>query len=125
MKNTPQRLIVEKAVKEMHDHPTADEVYELVVQSLPTISKATVYRILNALADEGAIRKVRVPGSADRYDFKLSPHSHIRCTSCGRIDDVSSLFSPDKSWISESEGYLVTGCVMSFEGICPACQNKR
>lgn len=124
MKNTPQRLIVEQTVQKMHDHPTADDVYEQVLPQLPTISKATVYRILNALDEEGVLRKIRVPGSADRFDYQLSPHSHIRCVECGRIEDVQSLFLPDSGWVSDAKGYQVLRCMMSFEGICPECLKK-
>ncbi len=125
MKNTPQRLIVERTVREMHDHPTADDVYEKVLPLLPTISKATVYRILNALEEEGALHKIRVPGSADRFDDDLTPHSHIRCVKCGRIEDVQSLFLPDTGWITDPKGFQVLRCVMSFEGVCPECLKNQ
>ena len=124
MKQTPQRMAVEQIALSIHTHPTADDVYSEVVKTLPTVSKATVYRILNALSEEGVLRKVSVHGGADRFDYITVPHSHIRCTVCGRVDDVTALFTPDTAWIRESHGYRVTGCLMSFEGVCADCQKK-
>lgn len=124
MKNTPQRLTVEKIVGECREHPTAEEVYTRAVRVLPNISVATVYRILNTMVEEGRLNRVHVSGNADRYDTVLTPHSHICCLRCGRVDNVSALFIPDKDWISDAKGYSVTGCVMTFEGVCPQCMQK-
>lgn len=125
MKNTPQRLTIEKVIAECSEHPTAEEVYANTVKHLPNISVATVYRILNNMVEEGKLNKVRVPDGADRFDKILTPHSHICCSVCNRVDNVNTLFSPDKDWISDRLGYQVTGCVMTFEGICPHCQKNR
>ena len=118
-------MIIEKIVGEGLEHPTAEEVYERTIQVMPTVSMATVYRILNALVAEGRLNKVRVPCGADRFDRILEPHSHICCVDCGRVDNVTALFTPDKDWISDRKGYRVTGCLMTFEGICPLCLEKH
>lgn len=124
MRNTPQRIAVEKIILALDFHPTAEDVYNCVKKQMPTISKATVYRILNSLAEEKKLNKVRLPGSADRFDCVLEKHSHIKCIKCGKINNVNTLFTPDKDWITDSYGYSVTDCIMSFEGICPDCTDK-
>ncbi|MDD6142906.1 MAG: transcriptional repressor, partial [bacterium] len=65
-RNTIQRSLVLEAVNRLHSHATADEVYEEIIQEYPTISKATVYRNLNLLSEMGEIRRLEIPGSADR-----------------------------------------------------------
>ena len=52
-RNTIQRQLVLSAVRQLQNHPTADEVYQKVQKSCPTISRATVYRNLKLLAEEG------------------------------------------------------------------------
>ena len=54
-RNTIQRALVLEAVKTLHCHATADEVYEEIIKEHPTISKATVYRNLNLLSEMGEI----------------------------------------------------------------------
>jgi len=46
-----QRVAVAKYALTTHDHPSADEVWERVRRTLPTISRATVYNTLNLFAD--------------------------------------------------------------------------
>ena len=45
----------------MRRHVAANEVYEFIKEAYPTIGKGTVYRNLDILVEEGALRKVEVP----------------------------------------------------------------
>ena len=72
-RNTFQKTAVFEMLQEMHDHPSADRVYERVRERYPNISRSTVYRILNQLAERGAVYKVMMPGAADRFDFNNVP----------------------------------------------------
>ena len=40
-RNTIQKQLVLEAVAQLHNHPTAEQVYAQVVKAHPTISKAT------------------------------------------------------------------------------------
>ena len=68
-RNTIQKDLVRNAVYEMKRHVTANEVYEFIKESYPTIGKGTVYRNLDILVEEGALRKVEVPDGPNRFDF--------------------------------------------------------
>jgi len=59
-RNTIQKDLVRNAVYEMKRHVTANEVYEFIKEEYPTIGKGTVYRNLDILVEEGALRKVEV-----------------------------------------------------------------
>ncbi len=88
-RNTIQKDLVRNAVYEMRRHVTANEVYEFVKEAYPTIGKGTVYRNLDILVEEGALRKVEVPDGPNRFDFTLKKdHYHVRCIKCGEIFDV-------------------------------------
>ena len=91
-RNTIQRSLVLEAVNKLHCHATADEVYEEIIKEHPTISKATVYRNLNLLSDMGEIRRLVIPGSADRFDHITCNHCHVKCKACGRVFDVDMDF---------------------------------
>ena len=67
-RTTIQKKLVLDAVLRLADHPTAEQVYAEVVKEHPTVSKATVYRNLNGLVEAGRVRRVSVPGQADRFD---------------------------------------------------------
>ena len=125
-RNTPQKRAVAEALKLLHNHPTADTVYDYIHPNYPSVSKATVYRILKQMASEGTALHIPVPDGADRFDDTLFPHHHIRCTVCGSVDDlmIPDAFVPQLS-PELSGGYAVVGYTLLFRGICPACQNRK
>lgn len=122
-RNTVQRTVILDALRRLADHPTADEVYDAVHETHPTISKATVYRTLNRLSEEGVIAHVRINNGADRFDHQTFPHYHVRCVRCGRVDDVMvPLMGSVDEAAAAASGYRVCGHSLQFDGVCPACQ---
>ena len=88
-RNTVQQKIIAGQLAKLHgSHPTADEVYQSMKDEYPSISRATVYRNLNKMSDNGQALKVRVSSGADHFDDTLRPHYHVVCAKCGRVDDV-------------------------------------
>lgn len=75
-RKTIQRSLVLAAVNRLQNHATADEIYEDVAKDHPTVSRGTVYRNLKQRSDAGEIRKLEVPGGADRYDHLCHNHYH-------------------------------------------------
>ena len=88
MNYSRQRSIVLDIMKTHYTHPTAEEVYEIARKELPSIGIATVYRNLNQLAEAGEIIKIPQPGGVDRFDGRVEEHYHMRCPSCGKLEDL-------------------------------------
>ena len=121
-RNTRQRQLVLDAVRELDDHPTADEVYLRVREKDGHVSRGTVYRNLNLWADAGEILSIKTPGGS-RFDRTIEPHAHVICTSCSRVIDVPLPFDTQlDARASEQIGWNVTSHYTIFEGICPDCQ---
>lgn len=121
-RNTLQRSVILESVIKLHDHATADEVYKDIMKLHPSISKATVYRNLEQLSADGAIRRVETPGGADHYDDRLDDHYHIICDKCGRVFDIELDKVMDlREKVINSHGFRITGCNIIFSGICPEC----
>ncbi|MGI6020404.1 MAG: Fur family transcriptional regulator [Lachnospiraceae bacterium] len=125
-RNTIQRTIVLDTVNNLKSHATADEVYNEIKKIHPSISRATVYRNLNLLAEMGEIRRIELPGSADRFDHRPFDHCHIKCEKCGRLFDVDMDFVTglDKN-INDDRGFRFTGYDILFHGICPDCLKEK
>ncbi len=125
IRHTIQRTLVLKAVNNLQNHATADEIYEEIVKKHPDISRATVYRNLNKLSEEGLIRKCLIPGGADRFDHLCSDHYHIKCECCGRVFDVDMDYIPDlASGVHDTHGFTFKSHNILFSGICPDCRKK-
>ena len=122
-RKTIQRSLVLDAVNKLHNHATADEIYDAVIIEHPNISKATVYRNLNTLSEMGEIRKLEIPGGADRYDHCTHNHCHIKCDKCGRLFDVDmDYISGLENNIRDTCGFDFTGYDIIFRGTCPDCK---
>ena len=121
-RNTIQCSLVLEAVRELHCHATADEICDVIVKEHPNISKATVYRNLNRLAEIGEIRKIEIPDGPDRFDHLCHQHYHVKCTKCSRVFDVDMDYIADLgNNIKDSHGFKFTGHNIMFRGICPDC----
>lgn len=125
-RNTIQRSLVLEAVNKLQCHASADEVYAEIIKEHPTISKATVYRNLNLLAEMGEIRRLEIPGSADRFDHRVHNHCHVKCERCGRVFDVDMDFvSGLENGIRDTHGFDFSGYDILFHGVCPECKKQK
>ncbi|MDD2992536.1 MAG: transcriptional repressor [Pygmaiobacter sp.] len=124
-RNTVQKQLVLQAVQELKSHPTADEVYRQVVVSHPSISKATVYRNLNSLAEDGVVGRVAMPNAADRFDFVPQQHYHIKCVNCGRVIDAPGRYHAELDTQAQQDtDFQILRHDLVFEGLCPDCQKR-
>ena len=122
-RNTPQRRVILQELCQLKSHPTAAELYAAVRRRLPRISLGTVYRNLEVLHEDGMIRKMEFAGAESRFDGTLEQHYHVRCTECGRVEDIYTLDSGQApAEPSELAGYKVTGHRLEYFGICPGCR---
>ena len=124
LRNTRQRQIILEELKKLKSHPTADELHELVRKRLPRISLGTIYRNLELLAANGVIQKLEQAGGRARFDGNPENHYHVRCLSCGRVEDIT--VAPIKAIAREGsniEGYQILGYRLEYFGICPKCTN--
>ncbi len=119
---TKQRKIILEELRKVTSHPTANQLHQMVRKRLPGISIATVYRNLETLTDEGEIMKLGVAGTQRRFDGNSLNHYHIRCTRCGRVDDVHmDLVASLEQAAERSCGYRIQSHNVEFTGICPEC----
>lgn len=122
-RNTIQRTLVLEAVQSLHNHPTSADVYEVVREKYPHISRATVYRNLGVLANKGDVLRIEVPNGADRYDFRNKPHYHAKCRVCGGVFDIEMAQLDDLTdRVTDAHGFAIEDHEVIFNGVCPDCQ---
>ncbi len=118
---TPQRAAVYRVVAADTSHPTAEAVHERLRPAMPSLSLATVYRILESFEAEGLVRRVSTTQGAARFDANLDPHQHLFCRRCGRMSDfeaasLSALVPP-----RAPEGFRVEALDIRIVGVCSEC----
>ncbi|MDX9834527.1 MAG: transcriptional repressor [Desulfobulbus sp.] len=122
---TTQRQIILEELAKVKSHPTASELYDMVRKRLPRIGLGTVYRNLELMADSGMILKIEVGGTQKRFDATTNDHYHIRCSVCGRVDDIDVPVIKDlASQAATATPYQILGHHIEFAGICTSCQKE-
>jgi Fur family ferric uptake transcriptional regulator len=126
LRMTKQRQIILDELRAVTSHPTAEDMYDMVRRRLPKVSLGTVYRNLEVLAESGLAQKIDVGGTKKRFDGNVYAHHHVRCTACGRVEDVHLSTDGDLDEIATvMTGYALLRHRLEFIGICPPCQDKR
>lgn len=124
-RNTRQRTIILEELNKCNNHPSADEVYDMVRQRIPRVSLGTVYRNLEKLSEEGVIQKLEAGGGQKRFDPYTDNHLHFRCVKCGKIEDMpfdyqAPEIEEDSNWMRKRN---VRGCSITYYGMCQDCKN--
>ena len=121
-RETKQRNAILGFLRNTRSHPTADQIYETVRESIPNISKGTVYRNLQVLIDNGTVSVLDIRGTLSRYEIKQESHYHFRCEACGRVYDVGEPVDPGlDDRISKRTGFFVSSHQTEFRGRCADC----
>jgi Fur family transcriptional regulator, peroxide stress response regulator len=122
---TPQRLAVYKALVNDNTHPNPEMIYKKLLPDFPTISFATVYKILETFEQKGIIAKVTSLHSTLRYDPIKELHHHIICVKCKKIIDLQSKDLDDLPVPEEvKQGNQLINFSVHFNVICSDCRNS-
>jgi Fur family peroxide stress response transcriptional regulator len=123
---TPQRLAVYKALVSDDNHPSPDMIYKSVLPDFPTISFATVYKILETFEQKGIISKVTSLHNTLRYDPLIEHHHHIICVNCKKIVDINSKELNDIPIPAEvKKGNRLINYSVHFNVICSDCRSEK
>lgn len=120
-RSTKQRECVYEALTSLY-HPTAEEVYEKLKIDSPGIGRATVFRNLAILAEEGRAVKLYFSDEVTRYDPTVNGHYHFMCRKCGRIIDLPM---NDPIPLPESEQFTAEMQSVHFYGLCTPCHHAE
>ena len=133
MTKIKRKTIQRKFITEVFDagkehHISAERMFEIVSRKHPMIGRATIYRNLAAMAEDGLLKRLEIPGGPDCFDTVLGDHYHLRCTVCRNIFDVEMAHVSHEeihAKISDTRGFDISGYVLAFQGTCPKCKERR
>lgn len=122
---THQRQILFEVLKNMHGHPSPEEVYAKAKRKIPSISLATVYKNLHLFLQSGIFREVSMHHGSLRVETNHKPHHHLVCTSCKAITDIDA---DDLGLVTQAgtlpSGFLAQRYSVDVLGLCAECQRK-
>lgn len=115
---TPQRIEIYKYLCEHPTHPDVEDVYRYMLSSNPSISRTTIYNVLQSLEQEGLILSVKIDSERVHYDADISLHGHFRCIKCNKIFD----FDIDNIKCDIINDFEIKTRDVYYSGICPECK---
>ena len=122
LKLTPQRIAIVREIADDLTHPTAQTLFERLRPAFPTMSFATVYNTLDALAGCGLTGSLHL-GGAVRFDPDTEPHDHAICDACGVLVDVPCV-DQQKPAPDAVNGFRVLREERIYRGLCSRCSSS-
>jgi Fur family peroxide stress response transcriptional regulator len=122
LKVTQQRREIYALLAASLAHPCPEEIYEQIRDALPSLSLATVYKIVDQFHRHGLLRKVPTRSQVARYDARTDEHHHLVCTACDRIEDVFlPPLPPRMTRLPSGTDFQAQSYELVFHGLCSAC----
>jgi Fe2+ or Zn2+ uptake regulation protein len=115
LKLTAQRIAIVRQFADDESHPTAQDLFERLRAAFPSMSFATVYNTLDALARARLAGIVRLPGN-----------HHAVCDRCGAVLDIAAgTLQPSPAAVRKlrrtAPGFSVHAVERIYRGLCAEC----
>ncbi|KHO61349.1 Fur family transcriptional regulator [Thermoanaerobacter sp. YS13] len=104
-------------------HPTADDIYQSLINDIPTLSKTSVYNTLELFMKKGVVNALSLKEKELRYDINTYFHGHFRCEICGNVYDFP--VSEKIIAVEELKGFVIRNVDINVYGICKKCNEKN
>lgn len=101
-------------------HPSAKWVYEQLKEEHPDLSLGTVYRNIALFKDKGTAIPVANILGEERLDGDTSPHAHLVCKCCGKIEDIEM---PTLSNLKDTREFSIDFVAVTCFGLCKDCNS--
>jgi len=112
----------------IEEHPTINDIYDLVRKKHPQIGLATVYRTMKVICDAGLARKTDFGGSIRRFEhkYKHQHHDHLVCLKCGGIIEViSPAIEKLQEKLAKKHKFKAVKHRMEIFGLCKVCKSNE
>ena len=125
LKYTPQRTAVLEEIIKDKGHRESEEIYLALKKRGQHVSRATVYRTMDILVNNGFARKMNLGDGRARYESKVnSPHhDHLVCMDCGLIVEFMDQKIEDlQDEIAIQYKFQLKRHIHQLFGLCKKCQ---
>lgn len=126
-RETRQGGAVRETLAQADGFRSAQDVYAALRQQGENVGLSTVYRHLQAFADDGDVDVIHTPEGETTYrycgDSPKRHHHHLVCRSCGRAEEIEG--RAVERWaatVAEQHGYSKVDHTVEVFGTCADCQ---
>ena len=128
---TKQRAFIMQLLARCQErHLSAEEIEAMLAQEGHLVSRATIYRCLDRLVEQGEVRRYSAgDGKSACYQLMQDDcqnHYHCRCTQCGALLHVScEQLDRLRSHLLAEHGFTLDPARTVLYGLCAACAEKE
>jgi Fur family ferric uptake transcriptional regulator len=122
---TQERELVLDGLMLMPGHFGAEDVVFALRKQGRRVSRATVYRTLDLLVESGAVQRLGVDRGGWQYEVMQgrTPHAHLYCVKCGKLEDYIVPGLDDlHARVKRETRFQPQHHVLRICGICEECQ---
>lgn len=128
LKATSQRIALLKLLESTHEHFDAEEIYFQLRQDQEHVSRATVYRSLEALVEQELVSKLDFGDGRMRYELSRGEddhHDHLVCEACGKVIEFFNLeIEAQQIAICQENDFIASSHTMLIFGTCSDCRKQ-
>ncbi|MCL2064309.1 MAG: transcriptional repressor [Candidatus Cloacimonetes bacterium] len=134
LKLTSQRMAILEAVFDLHEHFTAESLYDFLKTSSTNnndfdVSMTTIYRTIPMLVDCGLVKIAGNINGKETFEhtFGHPQHIHILCKTCGFVieeEDTKKIYRNIKK-ITDKHDFKIDDFNLSVKGKCNECSKKK
>jgi Fur family ferric uptake transcriptional regulator len=119
-RDTQQRRAIRRTIEDNGRPLSPREVLDSARGLCPGLGIATVYRTIKALAEEGSLAQVDLPGEPPRYEATGKVHHHhFHCRGCDRVYELVGC--PDGLRGLTPSGFSLESHEVVLYGRCASC----
>ena len=123
---TRQGSAIKDALRDAGGFRSAQDVFAALRAQGESVGLSTVYRHLQALADDGAVDAIQSPDGETTYRYcgedGTGHHHHLVCRVCGRAEEIEG--PAIEKWaaqVARAHGYTDVDHTVELFGTCAAC----
>ena len=124
VRTTRQRAAVAAVFDTLEGFHSAQEVHARLRTSGDTVGLSTVYRAVQALADDGELDSIRTDSGEALYRrCSTQHHHHLVCRACGLTVEVAG--PAVEQWadrIADDHGFVDVSHTLEIFGTCASCR---
>ncbi|HJQ42007.1 MAG TPA: transcriptional repressor [Jatrophihabitantaceae bacterium] len=127
-RSTRQGSAVKDALRSAGGFRSAQDVYAALRAQGAAVGLSTVYRHLQALADDGSVDAIQSPDGETAYrycgDVGTGHHHHLVCRVCGRAEEIEGpAIEKWASQVAREHGYAEVDHTVELFGTCANCSS--
>ena len=122
-----KRQAIYDTLLQSSEHPSAETIYQTLKPDYPDLSLGTVYRNLKSMVASGDVVRVSNVEGKDRFDAHISPHAHLICRACGRVQDLELMedLTVQCRVLAQRSSVAIDPRSLRFSGLCTLCKDRE